>query len=146
MPAVERTSLALRIYGDTLEPDIISDLTGLAPSQTARRGDIRPSGFVERRGRWVYRVTARTPGDLDGQIRELVQLLPQDPAFWENLRSAFECDLFASVVLRTSNDGFSLLPETLALVSDRHLRLGLDIFDSHSAGVRVADSEDVIHN
>jgi hypothetical protein len=54
--------------------------------------------------------------------------LPDDRSVWASLTSRFAVDLICDLMVRCVNRGFELPPETLALVAERGITLGFDIF------------------
>jgi hypothetical protein len=79
-------------------------------------------------GSWRLHVERRNPGDLDGQIVELLSPLCQDLAVWRDLSARFEADIFCGLFLEKSNEGIDLRPETLMMVGSRGLVLDFDIY------------------
>jgi hypothetical protein len=134
MPGISRTRASLRIFGDDLDPDEISALLGALPNSSATKGEIsvdkRGIERTARTGRWLLQVAHRQPGDLDGQIVELLSLLTPDTAVWRSLVARFEANIFCGLFMKESNEGFELRPETLEMIGSRGLRLGLDIYCS----------------
>lgn len=132
MPDVFETTVSLRFFGDDLDPDEISALLGALPSSSVRKGDISVSkrGIerTARTGRWLLDVVHRQPGDLDGQVVELLSPLTSDTAVWRSLVARFEADIFCGLFMKEHNEGFELRPETLAMIGARGLRLGIDIY------------------
>ena len=77
---VDRWKVALRIYGEELDPDRISALLGCEPSSAARKGNPFP-----KKGRWVYEIDSKDcdeNDDVDDGVRKLLTRLPSDPDVW----------------------------------------------------------------
>ena len=68
------------------------------------------------------------PGDIETQIVDLFAKLTDDLNVWQSLTSRFESDLFCGLWLDGFNSGQSLDARTIALISDRSLKLDLDIY------------------
>lgn len=131
MANIGRTAVALRILGEDLDPDEISRLLGGAPSTALRKGDLRqsPSGdVVQRVGMWRLRCEDRSPGDLDCQIQDILARLTDDLDVWRDIARRYRCDVFCGVFMEAGNEGATLDSTTLDLLSDRGLRLALDIY------------------
>lgn len=130
MPELARTTVSLRIFGDALDPDAITRLMGVEPTGCARKGDTRRTAssrdVVARSGSW--RLHAGVPGDLGTQIGALLATLPSDPSVWRELSQRYRCDVFCGLFMRDANEGTELPPEVLAMLGERGLRLGLDIY------------------
>jgi len=81
-----------------------------------------------RSGMWLRKTSDRSPGDLNGQIAELLGPLSQDLSVWESLADRFRADIFIGLFLADTNEGLTLLPSTMQLAAARRLSLGFDIY------------------
>jgi len=134
MAAVSETRACLRIFGDDLDPDAISALLGASPTSSAKKGEDRlgPNGIkrgTERTGRWLLEVAPRIPGDLDGQIVELLSPLNPDIAMWRDLVARFLADIYCGFFMCERNEHLELRPETLVMIGSRALSLGVELYD-----------------
>ncbi len=77
---------------------------------------------------WHKGVARRSPGDLDGQVSELLALMTDDLAAWQQLTTQFSADIFCGLFLDETNQGIVLNPLTLLALGARGLKLGLDIY------------------
>ena len=132
MPELARITVDLRIFGDALDPDEITNLLGIAPTGCARKGDTHhiASGreVVARSGSWL--LNAGAPGNLNTQIEALLTKLPNDPAIWRELSEHYECDVFCGLFMQDGNEGTELSPQVMAMLGLRGLRLDLDLYGS----------------
>jgi hypothetical protein len=132
MPELDRTAASLRFFGDDLDPDAISGLLGSQPTVAVTKGGVwQPKHGVEvkaRTGSWRRHVERRSPGDLDGQIAELLAPLSRDLSVWKDLTTRFYADIFCGLFLEGHSGGIGLQPETMAMVGSRGLILSLDIY------------------
>lgn len=132
MSGVGRTRASLRIFGDDLDSDSVSDLLGASPSSSARKGEVwvskRGIEHTARTGRWLLQVVCRQPGDLDSQLVELLSQLTSDAAVWRSLAARFKADIFCGLFMEESNEGLELRPETLKMIGSRGLSVGFDIY------------------
>ena len=130
MAVVNRTVAALRLFGDDLIPAEISALLGSEPTACSKKGDFRSSSSgreaASKTGSWRLRVEDRSPGDLNGQIQELLSRLTSDLSVWQDLSRRFRCDIFCGLFIKEGNEGEELQAETMAMVGTRGLSLGLD--------------------
>lgn len=130
MPKLFRTTVGLRVVGDTLDPDEITRLLGIVPTGSARKGDVRRTAadreVTAQSGSW--RLDADVPGDLNTQIGSLLSELPSNPIIWRELTHDYECDVFCGLFMREGNEGVVLTPEVMSMLVVRGLRLGLDIY------------------
>jgi hypothetical protein len=132
MPTISETHVAVRFYGDDLDPDELSKRLGVSPSSLARKGEVTRSASGRDRtaktGRWVFRVESREPGDLDGQIRELFGCLTPDLATWHELAGKYAPDLFVGLMMKDTNEGIEVSVESLAMLAERRVTLSLDLY------------------
>ena len=136
MASVDRSTVTLRILGDDLDPAEVTRLVGATPSGAARRGEPILSSlnrtFTALTGRWALRVRELAPGDLDTQIREILDRTTDDPAVWHQLAQRFECKLVCGLFLRTGNELATIAPDLLGRLGERHLRLDLDLYTARA--------------
>jgi hypothetical protein len=123
---VDRWQVALRVYGEELDPDQISALLGCQPSSAQRKGNPFP-----KKGRWLLKIDSGEcagDGDVDDGIRMLLARLPSDSGIWSSLTSNYAVDVFCGIFLATSNRGFGVSVEVSRLLSDRNLEIGFDMY------------------
>ncbi len=131
MPVISETHVAVRFYGDDLDPDDLSKRLGAQPESAARKGDVTRSGNNERMaktGRWIFRVERCEPGDLDGQIRELFRSLTSDLNTWRELAAKYDPDLFVGLFMKETNEGIEVSADCLGMLTDRGIALSLDVY------------------
>ena len=132
MASIFKTALSIRLFGDDLDPDEISRLLGAAPSESYRKGDLRetPMGgkIIKKTGSWTLRAEERSPGDLSAQIVEVLCRLTPDLSVWEALGQRYRCDLFCGLFMEEGNEGEELTVEALTMLSERGLKLQIDIY------------------
>lgn len=110
---------------------------GIRPSLSYRTGEVirNPKTGRERIpkfGMWNLRTEDQFPGDLDGQIDELLGKLPDDLSIWKELNERFSLDLFTGLFLEEFNEGISLKPSTLLALGLRGIELDLDIYSGEN--------------
>jgi hypothetical protein len=74
---VDRWKVALRVYGEELDPDHVSALLGCEPSSAALKGTPLP-----KKGRLILEIDSKDFGendDVDDGVRMLLARLPSDP-------------------------------------------------------------------
>lgn len=132
MAELYKTAASLRIIGDDLDPEEITNQLGKQPDASEKRGEtIRlPSGRerIARRGRWSVKVESLSPGDLDAQVKDLLSGTTNDIDIWRTITSRFRADIFCGLFLNEGNEGLIVSPNTLKLLGDRGICLGLDIY------------------
>ena len=90
----------------------------------ADRANVRSDGT----GVWQRRIERRAPGDLDGQIGELLAAMADDPRVWRELTATYRADVFCGLFLVEANEGITLSPATLLALGTRALVMDLDIY------------------
>jgi hypothetical protein len=127
---VDECSIMLRFFGDTLEPESISALLGIQPTEWCRKDKLRSSGQpgAWQTGYWLLDCE-RTTDTADNQIKLLLEKdLPNDLAIWQSLSVNFSAEIKVHLSLARWARGTILSAATLQLLSDRGLRLQLDIY------------------
>ncbi len=133
MAELSKTAASLRIWGDDLDPDEVTQLLGRKPSWARRKGEIVQAASGEQvssTGGWSVKADRRTPGDLDLQVSELLAGTTDDLAAWRRLAVHYRVDLFCGLFMREGNEGITISPETLQKLGERGIALGLDIYYS----------------
>ncbi len=126
MATIAKSTVSLRIFGD-LEPDEISFLLSGQPTLSYRKGD-ELHGVLKRKGAWIYEVPDSEPGDIDAQIRDIFELLTHDLSIWLDLAESLKIDVFTGIFMEESGEGFTLQPATMALLTERQIPIGFDIY------------------
>lgn len=132
MGELRETAALLGFYGDDLDPEELTAGLGSAPTVGVRkRGIWRTSLGAEKiapTGSWRIEADRCSPGDLDGQIRALLEPLTRDFGVWRGFSKRFGGRIFAGAFLGSGNDGLKLEADTIAALSERGLYLDLDIY------------------
>jgi hypothetical protein len=133
MAALNRTAASLRIFGDHLNPSELTRLLGCEPTDSKSKGQEtvgKSTGQVRiaKTGSWHLDASRRAPGDLDGQIGEILSRLPQDLQVWKELNRRFKVDLFCGLFLESETGGSQISATVLAALGDRGIELNLDIY------------------
>ena len=84
---IDQSSVCLRFFGDTLDPDEISELLKCQPTHAYRKGDILPDEhyhIVAKHGSWHLECEIRSD-PLEKQILELFDRLSSDLEIWRKL-------------------------------------------------------------
>jgi hypothetical protein len=129
----DEACLCLRVCGDDLDPDAVSRALGCPPSRSQRKGEpVRSSAGevkrIARTGSWLLDHPVSDEATIGEAIHALLLSLPDDRSVWASLTSRFAVDLICDLTVQCVNRGFELPPEALALVAERGITLGFDIF------------------
>ena len=132
MGPLSRTAATLRFFSDDLNPAELTRRLGQQPTVGVAKGGTWVTELgaekVSLRGAWRLEAPERNDGNLDAQIRGLLDPLSSDLANWEDLTNRFQADIFLGLFLENGNEGVTLQPNTLAAMGLRNLALNFDIY------------------
>jgi hypothetical protein len=151
MACISRSVATLRIIGDDLVPNEITQLLGASPTHAQTKGDKivgKKTGNVSiaRTGMWRLRASHCEPEDLDGQIRFIFDQLTDDIAAWESIADRYRMDLFCGLFMECRNEGMELSPESLLALGSRGIKIGLDVYGPLSDDEETTSEQGVAHN
>lgn len=126
-----RTSL--RISGDDLDPDDITNQLGVRPTLAQKKGDeIVDTGQqrVADTGVWLLAGKQSAHGTLEQEITAILDLLTDDLRVWHSLTRRFKVDCFCGVFFEqeSSGGGFSLSPSLMKALVERNISIGFDLY------------------
>ncbi len=132
MAQVERSVVSLRIMGDALIPEQITNMLGHPPTHAQTKGQtlVGKTGIarIADFGMWRLHAEDSEPENLDGQIKEILDKLTANLDVWQKIGEQFRVDFFCGLFMQERNEGLSLSPQTLSAVGLRGIELGLDIY------------------
>lgn len=113
-----RLRAALRIRGDALDHDFLTQQLGISPNEHSAHA-----------GSWVYRLSAAPDTELGDLLDRLVSSFPHDAVLWEELASSYTVDVFVTVTVEGETQGTMIDAGVLG----RLARFGFPlIFDFHT--------------
>jgi hypothetical protein len=134
MGQIHHSKACLRIFGDGLMPEEITQMLQCAPTVAQRTGEVirYPSGRerIVQRGNWRLDASTAEPEDINGQVRSLLSKLESALEVWKNLVQRFDVDMFCGVFMGGDNDGFSLAPDVMMLLGERGITIDFDIYSA----------------
>lgn len=131
MPHLHHSCAALRIAGDSLNPDAISGLLGCSPTLGYVKGQIEPSKgrrIVRETGGWHLDAAGQQPGNLDAHVAELFGRVNSALPAWATLSGEYKIDLFCVYFMSEADEGLEVSAKTLKLLGDRGIKLELRIY------------------
>lgn len=131
-PDVPRVRATLRLRGDTLDPEFLTQQLGVAPSLVAKQGDPVERGRVRDTGVWLYRLDAPPGTELGEAISMLLAPFPDDSTLWEELTSTYQADVRCELFVGGDVEGTVIDPEVLQHLGRLGLPLALDFRASHA--------------
>ena len=134
MAQIHHSTACLRIFGDDLIPEEITQALQCTPTIAQRTGEVirYQSGHerVVKCGNWRLEAAPAEPEDINAQVRWLLSQVESDPNVWESLAQQFDVDIFCGLFMQGSNDGMSLAPDVITLLGERGIPLAFDIYDA----------------
>jgi Domain of unknown function (DUF4279) len=130
MAAISLSTAALRIFGESLDPNEISQRLGCAPTHSHRKGELRSTrtNMLHRMGMWRLVAEDSEPEALDAQVARLLDKVTPDLEVWKDLGTRFSVDMFCGLFMNESNEGLELSPSTLHALGQRGISLSLDVY------------------
>ncbi|WAS89994.1 DUF4279 domain-containing protein [Nannocystis punicea] len=125
----DETGVALALFGEDLEPDVVSAELGCEPTRTHRKGQRRgPRSPPYVGGAWFLELRGESPAEPDGLLRALLARFPRDPEFWARLRAKYQVRVLVALHSGGWNRGFGLSPAAIDLVAATGAELGFDLY------------------
>lgn len=128
---VDECSVALRFFGDDLDPDFITKKLGICPTISYRKGDIfrgKTCDRIENTGSWRYCVRRCENIDLEELINKLLDRIAPNLEIWRELTTKFQSDLFCGLWLKRYSGAIDFSPAIMMKIAERGLSIGLDIY------------------
>jgi hypothetical protein len=126
---LRQSTVALRIFGDDLVPEEVSALMGCEPTRSYRKGQLRQApSYLAKTGTWLLEAADAEPGDIEAQVVEVLGRVTHDAKVWQQLGERFELDIYCGAFMQTGNEGIELSPQTLLLLGQRGLALGVELY------------------
>ena len=133
MTIINSTVVSLRISGDDLSPEDITNTLGCFPSHEQVKGQIFVAKKTKRKrtaqfGLWILEATENNPGDLDSQIYEILDKLTDNIDSWVELADNYQIDLYCGLFMEKWMEGICISSESMQKLGERKIELGLDIY------------------
>jgi hypothetical protein len=136
MSAIKKSTATLRIFGDDLDPQNITQMLGAPPTQGwfkgekgkhiagPKAGDVR----IAKTGMWRLEALDREPANIDAQIWEIFNQVTTDLTVWQAITEKYCVDLFCGLFMNKSNDSLEISPHSLAALGERGIQICFDIY------------------
>ena len=129
MAEIAETRVTIRIWGDRLDPDELTELLACPPTHSHRIGDLMgPSGNLRRSSMWSIDSGKTSPGSVDEKLNKLLDSVNDDPEVWAALRLKFDADVYAGLFMDGDNEGLTIELETLQRLGRLGLAMHFDIY------------------
>ncbi|WNC67370.1 DUF4279 domain-containing protein [Thalassotalea nanhaiensis] len=134
MAVISKTKLSLRVIGDELIPDEVSNLLGCEPTIERRKGE--PFSWnkqleqhrLAKSGMWRLEAKDKIPGNINEQISELLIQTSSDMDVWRSLSEKYTIDLFCGFFMESCMEGISLSSQSIKDLADRFIEIEFDIY------------------
>ncbi len=132
-PNCAQTFASLRLFGDQLQPDEVSRLLNLKPTESAPKGleTVAPSGKsrISPTGRWILESQEHVHStDSQDHIAWLLDQLDKSGAVPCKIPGVGRADICCFWLGATGNGGPEFSPEVLGRLAKYQLTLSLDIY------------------
>jgi hypothetical protein len=125
MSELDHSVVSLRFSEINLDPKIIGELLGFIQSETTVSTIKR---LTDGRVVWSIRYTGEEMIPLEKKIEALLTNFTTDIRTWNHITDITKADIFCGLFLDGWNQGFTLTPRTMKILSGRNLEIGFDIF------------------
>ena len=126
---VDELSASLAVYGEDLEPGDVTNLLGIEPTFSFRRGyRRRPTSVPAPRGGWFLKMRAVDHPDPGALIGTLLSKLPADREIWGQLNARFKVQLRVAIHMQGWNKGFGIDPASVARLATTGAEVVFDVY------------------
>lgn len=128
---IDSAKVCLRLFGDDLIPNSISEILGAKPDIACLKGETRitQSGtVVEKTGKWILNGSLPENTPLERQIQSLLHKVTDDLDAWHELARRYRVEIFCGVFLEAFNRGFVLSTQLIDQLAKRKLQLNMDLY------------------
>ena len=141
---VPRLEIELRIRGDSLDPDFLTQQLGVPPTSSARMGDPTEDGRTRTHesGEWSYRVAVPPESELGEVLEQLLTVFPTDATLWEELTGTYAADISCDLFLEADFQRTELDASVLGALARRGLPLRLRLHAPSADGRPDDDTDD----
>ena len=129
---IDAGEFCLRISSNDLDPEEITGLLRLEPTESHRRGDsFGKHGHTYKFGQWRFstaRLDFHAGRSCEECFDDFMRGLPGDLAVWERIAGRHEAEVYISLWMRTWNRDFDISSFAIGELARRKLRLHVDTY------------------
>jgi hypothetical protein len=121
---------SLRIFGDTLDPDMVGSVLGLEATPTHPKGELFGPGqtAVRRESGWLLQSPLSKRSGMIQHLKWLLDALEPQREVIQGLSRKYRIDFFCGFASLHGQGGFTLDSGTLSRVADPGVPLALDLY------------------
>ncbi len=130
---IDSSKVSLRIFGESLLPDSISELLAAKPDIACKKGDQKfrhNQMHIERKGKWILYGAEPEHMHLEKQIITLLDRVTDDLTIWQDLSDNFNIDIHCGVFLEAFNRGLVFSNYLLSELAKRNLKINFDFYST----------------
>ena len=107
---VDQGNLSLCLYDDDLNPTSLSELLGLEPTRSHRKGETHgvDNSGIWKTGAWIHKVTALAPTTPQELASDLLESLPDRDKLWQDLTAKYRVVVWFGLYMETYNRDFKI--------------------------------------
>jgi len=129
-PSCRATYATLRIFRDDLDPDAVSSMLGIIPSDRHRKGDTLRYGSVAKSGAWFLSSKGQLESkDVQRHIMWILDQLTGKVGILHQLQDeGCSMDIFCYWLSASGQGGPTLSPELMRRLAEAELEIGFDVY------------------
>lgn len=133
MAIIYKTKSCLRVIGDGLFPDEISNMLGCEPTMKRTKGEsyMLPIGGeprIAKSGMWRIDAADMSPGDIDKQVSEILSQVVDNTDVWNFLSNKYTLDFYCVLFMNEESEGISLSAESMLALGYRGIQVEFGIY------------------
>jgi hypothetical protein len=129
---IDEGEFSLVISSDNLDPNEITKLLGIQPTDSHQRGDFNKASKIQfNYGRWTYstnRINFRAGKSCEENFDDFLHSLPNISEAWNQIATKHEARVFICLWMKTWNREFDFSAFAISELARRHLRVHIDTY------------------
>ena len=126
---VDEFRVTLALYGDNLNPEIVSQLLSCNPTDAHSKGERKgPRSPPFTGGAWLLTAEGKAPASPSDAIESLLGRFPPDVGFWKGLNDDFKVQLRIGIHTAGWNRGFHISPRASTMIAVTGASIEFDLY------------------
>jgi Domain of unknown function (DUF4279) len=136
---IDESGVKLALYGDDLNPDVVTDLLKVKPTRSFKRGyRLKPTSRPMPHGAWFLEVRGKSPDGPEVLLRNLLTMLPASENVWKEIKARYKAQIRFGLHMSGWNKGFEISSTLVRRLGNMGVDLEFDIYaygdDDEDAG------------